>query len=100
MVPGRFIWRKANFCRNKSISPQSGEALIADEKVSRHAAEEGSANGLGMRTILGLFIIVAVAVLQSGCSAGASVGHEGHRHGVSAGATTSGPGAGVGVRAY
>ena len=66
----------------------------------RRATGKWFANGLGMRIILGLFAMVAVVLFQSGCSGGASVGHEGHRHGVAAGATTSGPGAGVGVRAY
>ena len=53
-----------------------------------------------MKTILAL-IAVALVVVQSGCTtrAGASVGHRGERHGVSAKGSTEG-GVSAGVRAY
>jgi hypothetical protein len=51
-----------------------------------------------MKTILAL---IAIVVVQSGCTtrAGASVGHRGERHGVSAKGSTEG-GVSAGVRAY
>lgn len=54
-----------------------------------------------MKTILALVAITLVVIVQSGCTtrAGASVGHDGHRHGISAKGTTE-SGVGAGVRAY
>jgi hypothetical protein len=56
--------------------------------------------GRRMKTIAAILGMAVVTVIYSGCSTSASVGHEGHRHGVSTTATTSGPGVGVGARAY
>ena len=54
----------------------------------------------GMKTIIALIAIALVAV-QSGCTtrAGASLGHGGERHGVSARGSTEN-GVSAGVRAY
>ena len=54
-----------------------------------------------MKTIFALIAIGLVVVIQSGCTtrAGASVGHKGERHGVSARGSTEG-GVSAGVRAY
>ena len=57
-------------------------------------------NGWRMKTIAALLGFTLVTLAYSGCSTSASVGHEGHSHGVSTSATTSGPGVGVGARAY
>lgn len=54
-----------------------------------------------MKTIITLVTIAVVAVFAVGCTtrAGASVGHDGERHGVSAKGSTEG-GVSAGVRAY
>ncbi len=54
----------------------------------------------GMKTILAL-IAAALVIVQSGCTtrAGASIGHDGDRHGVSAKGSTEN-GVSAGVRAY
>lgn len=54
-----------------------------------------------MKTIFALLGLAIVALVQSGCTtrAGASVGHHGERHGISAKGTTEN-GVGAGVRAY
>jgi len=49
-----------------------------------------------MRTILALVALAFATLFVSGCSTSASVGHEGHRHGVSTGAGSGG----VGARVY
>ena len=56
---------------------------------------------MGMKTTIALIAIALVVVIQSGCTtrAGASVGHHGERHGISAKGTTEN-GVGAGVRAY
>ena len=51
-----------------------------------------------MKTILALIAIAVLVVVQSGCTSrvGASVGHDGHRHGISAkGSTEDGVSGGV-----
>jgi hypothetical protein len=53
-----------------------------------------------MKTILILGAFAFATLFVTGCSTSASVGHEGHRHGVSTSASTRGPGAGVGARVY
>ena len=54
-----------------------------------------------MKTILALIAIAFLVVVQSGCSSrvGASVGHDGRSHGISARGSTEG-GVSGGVRAY
>lgn len=54
-----------------------------------------------MKTAIALIAIVLVVVIQSGCTtrAGASVGHGGERHGLSARGSTEN-GVSAGVRAY
>lgn len=53
-----------------------------------------------MKLILSLTALVAILFLQAGCSTGASVGHDGHRHGVGLHGSTAGPGVSAGARAY
>jgi len=54
-----------------------------------------------MKTIIAFVAIAILVVVQSGCTsqAGASVGHDGHRHGLTAKGSTEG-GVSGGVRAY
>ena len=54
-----------------------------------------------MKTILALIAIAVLVVVQSGCTSrvGASVGHDGHSHGLSAKGSTE-DGVSGGVRAY
>ncbi|MEI7822936.1 MAG: hypothetical protein WCK55_18655 [Verrucomicrobiota bacterium] len=54
-----------------------------------------------MKTAIALIAIVLVVVIQSGCTTrvGASVGHRGERHGLSARGSTEN-GVSAGVRAY
>ncbi|MEO6742308.1 MAG: hypothetical protein ABIP20_18850 [Chthoniobacteraceae bacterium] len=54
-----------------------------------------------MKTILALIAIAVLVVVQSGCTSrvGASVGHGGHSHGLSAGGSTE-DGVSGRVRAY
>ena len=66
--------------------------------MENHTTEEPApCEWKGMKTILAL-ITIALVVVQSGCTtrAGASVGHDGERHGLSAkGSTENGVTAGV-----
>ena len=54
-----------------------------------------------MKTIIALLAIALLVVVQSGCTSrvGASVGHDGHRHGISAKGSTE-DGVSGRVRAY
>ncbi len=54
-----------------------------------------------MKTITALIALAVVSVFASGCSSrvGASVGHDGHSHGISAKGSTE-RGVSAGVRAY
>ena len=54
-----------------------------------------------MKTAIALIAIALVVIIQSGCTtrAGASIGHGGERHGVSAKGSTEN-GVSAGVRAY
>ena len=54
-----------------------------------------------MKTILALIAIALIVVVQSGCTSrvGASVGHDGHRHGISAKGSTE-DGVSGGIRTY
>lgn len=54
-----------------------------------------------MKTIITLITIALIIILPSGCTSGvgASVGHDGHSHGVAAKGSTEG-GVSGGVRAY
>lgn len=53
-----------------------------------------------MKLLLSLSALIAILFLQVGCSAGASAGHDGHRHGVGMHGSTSGPGVSAGARVY
>lgn len=54
-----------------------------------------------MKSIIAIIAIAVVTFIQTGCTtrAGASVGHDGDRHGLSARGSTEG-GVSAGVRAY
>jgi hypothetical protein len=53
-----------------------------------------------MKLLLLVFSLIVCMLAQSGCSAGASVRHDGHRHGVGVTGSSAGPGVAAGVRAY
>ena len=63
--------------------------------------QEARCESEAMKTILALIAIALLVVVQSGCTSrvGASVGHDGHSHGVSAKGSTE-DGVSGRVRAY
>ena len=53
-----------------------------------------------MKILLILLTVAIATFVQTGCSGGASVGHDGHQHGAAVSGTTQGPGAGASARVY
>jgi len=87
-----------------SVGPlcRAGPICVFFALLKKHTTKEPSpCEDMVMKTAIALIAIVIVVVIQSGCTtrAGASVGHGGERHGLSARGSTEN-GVSAGVRAY
>ena len=69
--------------------------------MKSYAQISGRCESGDMKSIIAIIAIAVVTFIQTGCTtrAGASVGHDGDRHGLSARGSTEG-GVSAGVRAY